>query len=120
MHHPLHYICTNNLLKISDKIIQNNVNHVIRADDRNRLNTFNVGDVKQLHASCANQFQILIKLNDNVYAINLSINVGISSTFNVEYLVNYKGLDVVDEPSHKPIFISFTTIRYFNLYSMSS
>jgi len=48
-----------------------------------------------------------MKLSDNVSDINLSINVGISSTFNVEYLVNYKSLDVipiVDEPFHKPIF----------------
>jgi len=37
--------------EISDKIARNNANHGIRADDRNRLNTFNVGDiVPKLHA----------------------------------------------------------------------
>jgi len=41
--------------------------------------------------------------------INLSIHVDISSTFNVEYLVDYKSLDVIpliNEPSHEPIFES--------------
>ena len=77
--------------------------------DRNTLKTFNIGDVKQLHACSANPFQTLMKLNDNVYVINLFINVGIILTFNVEYLVDYKGLDViplVDESSDKPIFES--------------
>ena len=79
------------------------------ADDRNILKTLNIGDVKQLHASSADSFQILMKLNENAYAINLFINVGISFTFNVEYLVDYKGLDViplVDEPFHELIFES--------------
>ena len=93
--------------------------------DRNTLKTFNIGDVKQLHASSADSFQILMKLNENAYAINLFINVGISFTFNVEYLVDYKGLDViplVDEPSHEPIFqpLPFTTTKCFILYNMSS
>ena len=57
----------------------------MRADDRNILKTFNVGDVKQLHTCNADPFQILMKLNDNVYAINLSINVGIISTFDVKF-----------------------------------
>ena len=50
-----------------------------------------------------------MKLNDNIYAINLFINVDISSTFNVEYLVDYKGLDVIpliDELVDEPIFES--------------
>ena len=63
------------LTKISDKIAQNNVNHGIRADDRNRLNTFNVsGVVQKLHACSSHPFQILMKLNDNIYVINLSID----------------------------------------------
>ena len=44
-----------------------------------------------------------MKLNNNIYAINLFVNVSISSTLNVEYLMDYKGLDVislVDESSH--------------------
>ena len=50
-----------------------------------------------------------MKLNDNIYAINLFINVSISYTLNVEYLADYKGLDVfplVDKLSHESIFES--------------
>jgi len=78
----------------------------MRVNDRNKLKKFSVGDVvKLLHACSVDPFQILMTLNDNVYVINLSINVGISSTFNVEYLVDYKGFNViplVDEPSTWP------------------
>jgi len=43
--------------KINDKVAQNNVNHEMRADDRNKLKTFNIGDVvKQLHACSADPF----------------------------------------------------------------
>ena len=95
--------------EISDKIAQKIANHEIRADVRNRLNTFKVSDVQKLHAYNSNSFQILIKLNDNIYIIDLSLDFGISSTSNINCLVNYKGLDViplVDEPFHEPIFES--------------
>ena len=57
--------------KISDKITQNNVNHEIRADVRNRLNTSNVGGVQKLHACSSDRFPILMKLNDDIYVIDL-------------------------------------------------
>ena len=99
------------LTKFSDKIAQSNANHGIRADDRNRLNTFNVGDVVQkLHACSSDPFPILMKLNDDIYVIDLPIDFGISSTFNIDCLADYKGLinviPLVDEPSHEPIFES--------------
>ena len=75
---------------------------MLRDDVRNRLKTYNVGDVKKLHACSANLFLILKKLNDNAYIINLPKNFDISSTLNVKNLVNYKGLDfilLVDDPS---------------------
>jgi len=96
--------------EISNKIAQNNVNHGIGVDDRNRLNTFNVGDIVQkLHACSSDPFQILMKLNDNIHGIYLYIHFGINSTFNIDCLMDYKGLDViqlVDEPSTEPIFES--------------
>ena len=52
--------------EISDKIAQNNANHEIRADDKNRLNTFNIGDVQKFHACSSDPFQILMKLNDDI------------------------------------------------------
>ena len=49
-----------------------------------------------------------MKLNDDIYVIDLPIDFGISSTFNIDCLVDYKGLiniiPLVDEPSPEPIF----------------
>ena len=70
----------------------NSANCKLQADVQNILKTFNVGDVKKLHASSVDPFQILnnSKLNDNAFVIGFSI----SSTLNVENLVDYKGLDL--------------------------
>jgi len=95
------------LKEISDKIARNNANYELRADVRNILNFFNAGEVvKKLNACSANIFQILNKLNDNVYVINFD-----SSTLNVKDLVDYKGVDfilLVDEPFPEPIFESLS------------
>ena len=67
--------------EISDKIAQNNATHDLRVDVRNRLKTFNVGDiVLKLHACSSDLFQILMKLNYNIYVIDLFIDFGISFT----------------------------------------
>jgi len=102
--------------KINDKIAQSNSNYKLQADARSRLKAFNVSYVvKKLHACRTDPFQILKKLNDNVYVIDLSI----SSTFSIEDLVDYNGLDLiplVDEPFYQPIFLEpflFFTLRYF-------
>ena len=91
-----------------NKIVQSNANYKLRADVRKRLKIFNVGDYmmvricleqflsgtfKKLHARSAGSFQILKKLNDNVYVIDFSQDFDISSTFNIEHLVDYNGLD---------------------------
>ena len=49
--------------------------------------------VKKLHARSAGSFQILKKLNNNAYVIDLSQDFGTGSIFNIEDLVNYKGPD---------------------------
>ena len=59
--------------KISDKTALNNANHGIRADDRNRLNTFNVGNVHKLYACSSDPFQIFMKLNDDIYVIDVKV-----------------------------------------------
>ena len=52
---------------------------------------------------------MLRKLGDNTYGIGLSKSFGISSTFNIEDLMDYKGPNfnpnsLDNEPSHEPIF----------------
>ena len=54
---------------------------------------FPPGTVRKLHARSAGPFQILKKLNDNTYVIDLSKNFDINSTFNVKDLVDHKGPD---------------------------
>ena len=82
-HQILHHMCTTYTRKL---IAQSNANYKLRADVRKRFKTSNVGDyinvrirlerfppgtVKKLHARNADPFQILKKLNDNAYVINL-------------------------------------------------
>ena len=57
-----------------------------------RLKQFSLGIVKKLHARSAGPSQILKKLSDNAYIIDLPQDFGIRSIFNIEDLVDYKGL----------------------------
>ena len=36
---------------------------------KENINTFNVGDIQKLHACSSDSFQILMKLNDDIYVI---------------------------------------------------
>ena len=60
---------------------------------RIRPERFSPGTVKKLHACSVGPFQILKKLNDNAYVIDLLQDFGISFTINIEDLLDYKGLD---------------------------
>jgi len=98
-------------IEVSDRIAQNNANYKLWADISKRFKNFNVGDViKELHDCSAAPFQILKKLNDNAYIIDLLKIFDISSIFNVEDLMDFKGSDfnpnnsLVDEASLEPIF----------------
>ena len=79
---------------------------------RIRLERFPSGTVKKLHARSVGPFQILKKLNDNAYAIDISKNFAISYTFNVEGIVDYKGPEfnpsnpLVDETEPEFVFES--------------
>jgi len=90
--------------KAMSKIVQNNVHCKIRIDNRKLFKTFDIGDV--LHACSTDPFQILKKLNCNLYVIDF----GITSIFNIKDLVYYKGFDfnlsnfLINEPFHESIF----------------
>ena len=63
--------------------------------------------IKMLHVRSAGPFKILNKLNCNTYIIDLPRDYGISCTFNVNDLVNYKSFDcssLIVEPSSKSFF----------------
>ena len=94
--------------KVIDTIAQSNDKYKLRADVRKGFKIFNVGDyvmirirlerfppetLKTLHACSAGPFQILKKLNNNTYVFDVSQDFGISFTFNIEDLVDYKGPD---------------------------
>ena len=114
--HELHKV-------ISDKIKQSNFDYKLRADVRRKFKTFDINDlamvrirperfplgtVIKLHARSAGPFKILTKLNDNAYVIDLLEDFEINPTFNIENLVEYKGLNfnpsnpLVDEPTPEP------------------
>jgi len=103
-----------------NKLVQNNVHYKIRIDNRKLFKTFTVGYVV-LHAFSTDPFQILKKLNCNAYVIYLSKDFSISSAFNIENLVDYKGIDFnpsnffIDEPSYKPIF-ERSSLHHFQIF----
>ena len=58
-----------------------------------------------------------MKLNDNIYVINLLVDFDVISTFNIDCLVDYKGLDVISfvdelspEPFREPLLFTTTSV----------
>jgi len=94
--------------------MKNNADYKACADLHCRLKIFNVGDyvmvrlrseqfslstVKKLHARSARPFQILKRINSNIYMVDLSPDFDISCTFNVEDLIPYRGIfDTLSDP----------------------
>jgi len=122
--HELHKI-------INDKIKQNNFNYKLKADVRRKLKTFDIGDlvmvrirsewfppgtVKKLQTSNAGPFKILMKLNDNAYVNDLLENFRINPTFNIEDLLEYKGLNFNPSISlvNKPTTVPFLRDPHFS------
>lgn len=94
--------------EIGKRIEQNNVNYKLRVDLKRRFKEFKVDYVivqirperfptrivKKLYARSAGPFKILKKINDNAFLLDLPEGFNFSSTFNIEGLVEYKGLDL--------------------------
>ena len=73
-----------------------------------RLEWFPSGTVKKLQARSARPFKVLKWIGLNAYVIDLLHDYGISSSFNIEDLVAYKGPIVIpdnlfEEPLLDPI-----------------
>uniref|UniRef100_A0A2N9HNF0 RNA-directed DNA polymerase n=1 Tax=Fagus sylvatica TaxID=28930 RepID=A0A2N9HNF0_FAGSY len=103
---------------ISNRIHSSNTRYKVQADSRRRHLEFAVGDyvmirirperfpsgtVKKLQARSAGPFKVLKRIGSNAYVIELPSDYGISSTFNIEDLVAYKGpATIPDDPFIEP------------------
>jgi len=84
---------------------------------------FSLGTVKMLHVRSAGPFKILNKLNCNTYAIDLLRDYGISCTFNINDLVNYKSFgfsSLNDKSSHMPFSESFSLSPLLNTHPITA
>ena len=109
--------------EIIKRIHASNNQYKIQVDSRRRHLEFDVGDyvmirirperfpsgaVKKLQARSAGPFKVLKRIGSNAYIIDIPSTYGISSTFNIEDLVSFKGPIVVpfdhfEEPSQDHI-----------------
>uniref|UniRef100_A0A2N9IG07 RNA-directed DNA polymerase n=1 Tax=Fagus sylvatica TaxID=28930 RepID=A0A2N9IG07_FAGSY len=103
---------------ISTRIHLSNTRYKVQADSRRRHLEFAVGDyvmirirperfpsgtVKKLQARSAGPFKVLKRIGSNAYVIELPPDYGISSTFNIEDLIAYKGpATIPDDPFTEP------------------
>ena len=62
---------------------------------RIRLGWYPSGTVKKLQARSVDPFKVLKKLGPNAYVIDIPSDYGISSTFNIAYLLTFKGPTVI-------------------------
>ena len=115
--------------EIRKVINDNNFQYKFQADSRRRHSEFQVGDyvmvrirperypsgtARKLCARSAGPFKVLKRIGPNAYVIDLPPDSGISSTFNIEDLVAFKGhfdipTDPFFEPTHEPTIDHPTT-----------
>jgi len=70
---------------------------------RLRTERFPPGTIKKLHARRAGPFKIIKRVGPNAYVIELPPGLGISSTFNISDLVEYKEPAVISSEPFGPI-----------------
>jgi len=107
-------------LNISNELYKNLANSRKRAKEffagdflmiRLRLVRFPPGIVKKLHAHGAGPFKIIKRVRPNAYVLELLPNLGISSTFNISNLEEYRDpAKIPSEPFEPcPFFVSEPT-----------
>ena len=81
---------------------------------RLRPERFPPGTFRKLQARGMGPFEVLSKVGENGYAIDIPSNWGIHSTFNIEDLVAYKGsIALPSNPPYEPTIESNHTIPEF-------
>ena len=89
---------------------------------RIRLERYPSSTERKLCASSVVPFKVLKRIGPNAYVIDLSPNSDISSTFNVEDLVSFKGTfantnDHFLEPTHDPTIDHPTTFTLTHTFA---
>ena len=103
---------------ISDQINSNNLKYKTLADAHKRFQEFKIGDYvmvkmrperfpqgsnRKLQARSTGPFKILSKIGANAYILKIPSDWGISSTFNVEDLVQFQGsISMPSNPFERP------------------
>ena len=103
--------------EISQRIQQSNLNYQNLANSRERTKEFieddhvmvrlkperfPPGTLKKLHARGAGPFKIIKKVGSNAYVLELPPELGISSTFNISDLVEYREPAVISSEPFEP------------------
>jgi hypothetical protein len=87
--------------EIIKRIHASNNQYKIQADSRRHHLEFDVGDYVMIQS--ASPFKVLKRIGSNAYIIDIPSTYGISSTFNIEDLVSFKGPIVVpSDPFEEP------------------
>ena len=76
-----------------------------------RLERYPSGTIKKLQARSTGPFEVLKKLESNVYAIDIPSNYGIISIFNIANLLSFKGPIVTPhDPFDEPLSSSLANL----------
>ena len=69
---------------------------------RLRPERFPLGTVKKLHARSAGPYKVIKRVGSNAYVLELPSDLGISSTFNISDLVEYRAPTIIPNEPFEP------------------